>query len=413
LKKERRAHDPYEALRNPGYRLYLAVAQAMHLGNQVAGIAVGWTLYDRTGSAWPLAYVGLFTYLPILFFSLPAGLLADHPQRKQYLFYTLAGQVLALLGLAWAAHAHAPLWAWYALIFAGATARAIHIPLAVSFYPTLMPKPAVANAVSWNSSNFQAAAVAGPILGGAVLHVLGPMLAFVVAALGPGLYLLALPWLKPLRQTAIAAKGERGLARLLGGWRYLRSKPVILWALLLDLFSVLFGGIEAILPMFAKDILGVGPVGLGWLKASPFAGALLMSVFLAHRPLRRAGWSMLLSVAAFGLCMVTVALSKSYALSFAALFTAGAMDAISVVVRQVLVQVHTPEHLRGRVQAINFFFIGSSNELGEFESGVTAAWWGPVGAALVGGLLTVGIVAGVAWGVPELRRLGRLERRRA
>jgi MFS family permease len=410
LPTARDAHDPYEALRYPGYLLYLLVTQASHLANQVAYIAIGWTLYDRTASAWPLAFVGLAMYLPIFSFSLPAGLLADHPRRKAFLAYAVAGQFLAFLGLAWAVHVQAPLAVWYGLVFLSATASAVRTPLAVSFYPTLIPMEAVANSVTWNSSNFQVSAIAGPVLGGALLHWLGPAQAFAVAAAGPALYLLGLPFLKPLRQAASANAAETLRARILGGWHYLQKESVIRWALTLDLFAVLFGGADAIMPIFAKDILHVGPLGLGWLKAAGFAGALCMSLWVAHRPLRHAGRSMLLAVGAFGLCMVTFSLSHSYLLSFAALFTAGAMDAISVVVRQTMVQVRTPEHLRGRVQAVNFLFIGSSNELGEFESGMTAAWFGPVGSVLYGGLATLGVVAWVAMASPELRRLARLDK---
>jgi MFS family permease len=402
------SHDPYEALRYPGYRLYLLVTQASHLANQIAFIAIGWTLYDRTASAWPLAFVGLAMYLPIFGFSLPAGLLADHPRRKAFLAYSVAAQCLSFLGLAWAAHSGAPLWVWYSLVFLSATASAVRTPLAVSFYPTLIPMDAVANSVTWNSSNFQFSAIVGPVLGGALLNWLGSSEAFAIAAAGPALYLLGLPFLKPLRVAASANAKESLRDRILGGWRYLQKESVIRWALTLDLFAVLFGGADAIMPIFAKDILHVGPLGLGWLNAAGFAGALCMSVWVAHRPLRHAGRSMLLAVGGFGLCMVVFSLSHSYALSFLALFGAGALDAISVVVRQTMVQVRTPEHLRGRVQAVNFLFIGSSNELGGFESGMTAALMGPVLSVLAGGLLTLGVVAWVAKISPELRQLENL-----
>jgi MFS family permease len=407
-----RPHDPYEALRHPGYRLYLLATQGMNLAGQIATIAVGWTLYDRTASAWPLALVGLATYLPIFSFSLPAGLLADHVDRKKFLSMTVSTQLVAFLGLAWAAHVQAPLAVWYGLVFLWASARAIQTPLAVSFYPSLMPKETVANSVSWNSSNFQISAVAGPVLGGLFLAAFGPAKAFATAAMGPAIYLVILPFLRPMREVVAANSKEPLKDRLLGGWKFLRSENVIRWALTLDLFAVLFGGADAILPIYAKDLLHVGPLGLGWLKAAIFAGAFTMSVFIAHRPLKKAGLSMLLAVAGFGACMITFSLSRVYWLSFLALYAAGLMDAISVVVRQTMVQVRTPEHLRGRVQAVNFLFIGSSNELGEFESGTTAALVGPVWSVLAGGMITVAVVALVACIAPELRQLGEINKER-
>ena len=405
-----KSHDPYEALRYPAYRLYLLATQATHLANQIAGLAVGWTLYDRTASAWPLAFVGLATYLPIFCFSLPAGLLADHPRRKAFLGYSVLGQLLAFLGLAWAAYVQAPPPVWYGLVFLSSTASAVRTPLAVSFYPTLIPTGAIANSVTWNSSNFQFSAIVGPIIGGALLHWIGPAKAFAVAALGTAIYLIALPFLKPLRVAASAKASESLRDRIMGGWDYLKKEDIIRWALTLDLFAVLFGGADYIMPIFAKDILHVGPVGLGWLVAAGFGGALCMSLWVAHRPLLTAGRSLLLAVGGFGLCMIIFSLSHSFVLSFLALFTAGALDAISVVVRQTMVQVRTPEHLRGRVQAVNFLFIGSSNELGGFESGMTAAWMGPVGSVLFGGLATVAVVAFVARISPELRQLQKLSR---
>jgi MFS family permease len=384
----------------------------MHIANQVAKIAIGWTLYDRSGSAWTLAWAALANYLPIFLFSLPAGLLADHPRRQDFLRLTLAGQLLALLGLAWAVHVGVPFPVWYGLIFLGGIARAVHTPLAVTFYPTLLPATAVANSVNWNSINFQVSAVAGPILGGYLVHLLGPSQAFAVAAIGPALYLTVVSFLAPVRSLASHSVKESLRQRILGGWHYLQTDPIIRWALTLDLVAVLFSGAEGILPIFAKDRLQVGAVGLGWLAAATFIGALCMTLWVAHQPLKKAGWAMLAAVAGFGASMVVFSLSTVFWLSFAALFASGVLDAVSVVVRQTLVQTHTPEHLRGRVQAMNFLFIGSSNELGEFESSITAGWWGPVASVLVGAVATIGFVAYVVKSAPELRNLGTLHKRK-
>jgi MFS family permease len=408
------SHDAYEALRHPGYRRYLLATQAMHMANQVAKIAIGWTLYDRSGSAWTLAWAALANYLPIFLFSLPAGLWADHPRRQDFLRVTLAGQLLALLGLAWAVHVNVPFPIWYLLIFLGGIARAVHTPLAVTFYPTLLPAKAVGNSVNWNSINFQVSAIAGPILGGYLVHLLGPSEAFVVAAAGSALYLLVLSFLRPVRTLASHGNSEGLRQRILGGWHYLQKDPIIRWALTLDLVAVLFSGAEGILPIFVKDRLqaGVmGPVFLGWLQAATFVGALCMTLWVAHRPLKKAGWAMLSAVAGFAACMIVFSLSTVFWLSFAALFLSGVMDAVSVAVRQTLVQTHTPEHLRGRVQAMSFLFIGSSNELGEFESSITAGWWGPVASVLVGAVATIGFVAYVVRSAPELRKLGTLQKK--
>lgn len=405
-----RPHDPYQALRFPQYRLYLLANQAMFWGHQIAALFLGALLYGRTGSPWPLAAVAFATYLPIFLFTLPAGYLADSPRRQTYLRYTISVQFLALASLAYSVHVHAPLPWVYSWVFLWASARAVQTPLAVAFYPTLIPKEAIANSVSWNSSNFMISAVLGPVVGGALAETLGPEKAIAFAALGPLFYLGVLFFIKPIRTTAVKVEMGSIFQRITDGWRFLNKEKAIRWALTLDLFAVLFGGCDALLPIFQKDILHVGYFALGWLRAAIFLGSLVMSLWLAHRPLRNAGPAMFWAVGGFGVSMIVFALSRSFALSFLALFVAGVLDGISVNVRQTLVQVRTPEHLRGRVQAVNFLFIGSSNELGEVESASLAALIGPVYSVLVGGIITVGVVLGVSQIAPELRRLGRLDR---
>lgn len=405
-----RAHDPYQALRYPQFRLYLLANQAMFWGYQIGTVFLGALLYGRTGSAWPLAFVGLATYLPIFLFTLPAGVLADHPDRQVFLRYTITVQFLCLASLAYAVHVQAPLGVVYGLVFLWASARAVQTPLAVAFYPTLIPKDVIANSVSWNSSNFMISAVLGPVVGGALAETLGPEKAIAFAALGPLIYLAVVLTIKPIRTLEIPTEKVSIFQRVLGGWRFLQTEKAIFWALTLDFLAVLFGGCEALLPIFQKDILHVGYFGLGCLKAAIFLGALMTSLFLAHRPMRRAGSAMFVAVGGFGVCMIVFALSHSFVLSFSALVLAGVLDGISVNVRQTLVQVRTPEHLRGRVQAVNFLFIGSSNELGEFESASLAAVVGPVASVLVGGIITVAVVLGVSQFAPELRLLGRLDK---
>jgi MFS family permease len=402
------SHDPYAALRHPAYRRFLTGSQALHLSGQAISVALGFHLYRLTNSAWTLGLVGLFNYLPIFFFSLPAGLLADHVERRRILRVTLTLQAACGLGFCWLALHPGPLWHWYALITLWASARAVQTPASVSLYPNLMPDGSVANAVSWNSANFQVAAMAGPALGGLLIDWKGPEAAFLFGALGPLLFLLQLFFIQPLKAFS-PHQGSEGLSeRVSGGLRFVMGHKPILAALTLDLFAVLFGGVEAILPIFARDILGVSAFGLGLLRAAPFAGAFVTGLFIAHRPMRNAGRSMLLAVCGFGLCMITFALSKNFALSLAMLFVSGVMDNISVVVRQTLVQVTTPEELRGRVQAVNFLFIGSSNELGEAESGMAAGALGTVPSVLFGGIAVLFVVAAVNWKWPELRALRSL-----
>jgi MFS family permease len=302
-----------------------------------------------------------------------------------------------------------PLWPWYACLFAAATARAFLTPSGVAFYPTLMPESMVANAVPWNSANFQIGAVAGPILGGLLFAWKGSQAAFAAAALGFVIYFACLALIKPLRPFKAKPRRHSMGQLLTQGLGFIYSEKLILAPISLDLFAVLFGGVEALLPIFAKDILGVGAVGLGFLRAAPFLGAFVMGLFIAHQPMTKAGRNMLLAVAGFGLCMITFGLSRNIWLSLAALAVSGALDAISVVVRQTIVQLRTPQAMLGRVQAVNFLFIGSSNELGEFESGMTAAAFGPVGSVIGGGLLTLLVVLAASRIWPELKNLGKLE----
>jgi MFS family permease len=405
-------HDPYGALRHGAFRRFLVGAQALHLGGQAIDLALGYHLYQLTGSAWSLAFMGLAKYLPIFLLSLPAGLLVDVVERRLIMRVTLTVQSLAALGLCYLSVHGGPLPLWYGLILAWSSARAVHTPASVSFYPTLIPEGSIGNAVPWNSSNFQMGAMVGPALAGFLIAWHGPEAAFLFGAAGPAFFLFMLMGISPVRTYAPPASKEGIAKRVAGGWHFVAAHKPILAALTLDLFAVLFGGVEAILPMFAKDILHVGPVGLGFMKAAPFAGAFAMSFYLAHHPMRKAGRSMLLAVAGFGLCMAVFGLSTIYAVSLMALFLSGVLDNISVVVRQTLVQVTTPEGLRGRVQAVNFLFIGSSNELGEFESGVAAASLGAVSSVLAGGVVVLLVVAAVAWKWPQLRELGSLSQTR-
>ncbi|MEI6604864.1 MAG: MFS transporter [Verrucomicrobiota bacterium] len=397
--------DSYAPLRRPAFRRFLTGAQALTLSNQVMAITAGYHLYDLTHSAWSLLLVGLMSYLPILLFSLPAGWAADHFDRRKVLTLTLCLHLAAsasLLALVWLG---GPEWPWYPLLFVAATSRAFHTPSAVSLYPLLIEAEEMPRAVSWSSANYQAAAIMGPILGGCLLHQFGVAGALTFVLAGPVLFLLLLPGLVLLRHPPKPVD-EPLKDKVLKGLGFVWNDKAIFGALSVDFVAVLFGGVEGILPMFQKDILHCGPLGLGFLRAAMFVGALMMSIFLAHRPpMRKPGKAMLASVGGFGLCMLCFAASRHLYLSLATLVAAGMFDQVSVLVRQTLVQMRTPEALRGRVQAVNFLFIGSSNELGEVESGLTAGLLGPVGSVLLGGMAVLVIVSTWAVTFPALRDL--------
>ena len=375
-------------------------------------VAVGWQIYDLTHDPLALGLVGLAAFTPAFGLALVTGHVADRFDRRLILVLAYAGEAAAaLLLLVLAATGHAQAWPIYAAIALYGTARAFAMPAGQALMPNLVPPEHFANAVAWNSSAFQVATVGGPALGG-LIYALGPAAVYAVTATLL-LASLGLMLLVPSRAAAPARREPVSWSTLLAGIAFIRAKPAILGAISLDLFAVLFGGATALLPIFARDILHVGPVGLGILRSGPAIGAAVTALVLTHHPLtRRVGRTMFACVAGFALCTILFGLSTSVYLSMAALIGLGAFDMISVFVRQTLVQIATPDAMRGRVSAVNSVFIGASNELGEFESGVTAAWFGTVPAVVIGGLGTLLVCAVWAWRFPELRRIDRLERDR-
>lgn len=382
-------------------------------------VALGWQMYDLTGSAWQLGLVGLAQFVPALLLTLPAGHLVDQHDRRRLLAASLLLQAFAAAGLA-----AASLWGWVdAQLILGLSvllgaARALQMPAQQALLPALVPPELLSRAVAAASSTMQAALLGGPALGG-LLYALGTRLGPAATQTGAALVyascllLLALAILAVLAIRHRAAAHPRvapDFAQLTAGLRFIWQRPVLLGAISLDLFAVLLGGATALLPIFAKDILQTGPEGLGLLRASPALGALLMGLFLARQPIvRGAGRRLLWAVAAFGLAMGVFALSRSFWLSFLALAVGGAADMVSVVIRQSLVQLETPDAMRGRVGAVNSVFIGASNQLGEFESGATAALLGPVGSVLLGSIGTLAVVA-LWWRLfPALVRRERLQ----
>jgi MFS family permease len=403
-----RSHDPYAALRFRDYRRFLIGRLLATMGQQMLDVAIGWELYDRTHSAFALGLVGLVLVVPIIALALPAGHAADRLDRRRIILVTQVVLTAGSLALAWLSFTRGPVALMYVCLFAIGIALAFNRPATSALLPQLVPLADFANAVTWNSSAFQIASVAGPALGGAVIgirHHAGPVYVIdAVLSLAFFMYVLGVRG-RPVERT----REGMTLQSLLAGIGFVWRTKVILASITLDLFAVLFGGATMLLPVFAKDILHVGPAGFGWLRAAPSMGALLMAVVLTHRaPMQRAGRSLLWAVAGFGIATIIFGLSRSFPLSMVMLLLLGALDNISVVVRHTLVQMRTPDAMRGRVSAVNGVFIDTSNELGGFESGATAALFGPVVSVVGGGIMTILIVLLVAQLWPELRDMGPL-----
>jgi len=393
---------------NRQFRLLILIRVTTSLALPMLMVAVGWNIYELTNDPVDLGYVGLAVFLPQMLMTLPAGHAADHfPRRSMLLFaYGMLALSAALLTLGAALGNRDPL-----LIFAAlpiyALGNATMRPASQSLLPQVVSKEQLPSAVAFSSSSWQMASIAGPAIGG-LLYGLGPALVYgLVSGLLASVMLLAtnLVHIQP------AAMTDSGVVkRLLAGVDFVRARPVLLGAISLDLFAVLFGGATALLPVYARDILAVGPQGLGLLRAAPAVGALICGVTLANRPLqRRAGRIMFLCVGGFGLATIIFGMSRSLPLSLAALACLGACDMVSIYVRQTLVQINTPDAMRGRVSAVSNLFIGASNELGEFESGITAGWFGTVPAVVLGGVGTLTVV--LVWSLifPQLRRVDRLD----
>jgi MFS family permease len=376
-------------------RRYLASRFVVGVATQVQTVAVGWQVFVATGNPFDLGLVALSQFLPFILLILPAGHVADRYDRRrvQLLTYTLAAIcATALLSLALAGVTDtAPVFGVMVLF---GIVRAFNQPTSQALLPNLAPPDMFPRSVAVNSSLGQVATIAGPALGGALV-LLGVEVAYglSLALLVAGVVLVA-----GLRGGGRAATSAEPIswAALLSGVTFVRSRPIVLGSISLDLFAVLFGGATALLPIYAGDILDVGPAGLGAMRAAPAVGAALLAAAVAIRPIRHAvGRWMFGGVAAFGVATILFGISTSFVLSLAALVVMGAGDMVSVYIRHLLVQLETPDEIRGRVSAVNAVFIGASNELGEFESGITAAWWGVVTAVIVGGAATLAV--GVAW----------------
>ena len=371
-------------------------------------VAIGWQVYEIDGDPLDLGLVGLAMFLPLPLLALPAGHLADRYPRRTVLALAIGIDVAVAVGLIAVTRSGAnETWPFFALAFGTGVASALGAPAGRALTPSLVPQEALVRALAQRSVAFQLAVIGGPALGG-LLFALDPELVYGVSA---ALSAAALAAVLALHAGRTGAGGlAPDLRSLLGGVRLVRRTPVLLGAISLDLFAVLFGGAVALLPIFAKDILEVGPAGLGILRAAPAAGALVAAVILVRRPIRRyAGRTLLVVVALYGLTITVFGLSETMWLSLAALAAGGAVDMVSVVLRQTILPLVTPDELRGRVNAVEMVFISASNELGAFESGVAAALVGAVPAVVIGGAVTVGVA--LAWTrlFPDLARVDRLD----
>jgi len=403
----------------PNFVSYTLARFLIVVSLEMQSVAVGWQVYEITKRPIDLGYVGLAQFAPGIVLFLFAGHAADIFDRRKLLIWCYGGFALCsslLLAITWRAahsdhsiHVHSI----YAVLVLLGVFRSFNFPVSRAILPHLVPEEHFPNAVAWNASTFQIATIAGPAIGGIAYALFrGPeavyILAVVVSILSTVLTLRIHP-LPISREKELAEREPASLRTVLAGFRFIWKKKLILGSISLDMFAVLLGGAVALLPVYARTILHTGPWGLGLLRSAPGVGAALMAIVVAHRPIRRrAGLTMLLSVAAFGVMTIVFGISTSLILSLVALFLIGATDMVSVIIRATLVQVATPDEMRGRVNAVDFLFIGVSNELGEFESGLTAQWFGTVPAVVLGGIGTLLVIATWAWLFPELRKADQL-----
>ena len=399
---------PGSAFGYQGFRLYWAAQLCSTVATQMQGVAVGWQVYNLTHRPLDLGLVGLAQFLPALALALVTGHVADRYDRRRVMALCMTLQMLsALLLLLLTVSGNTNQMLIFAVIFLFGIARAFGFPAASALMPNLVSLPHFTQAAAWTSSGRQAATIAGPALGG-FLYALGPSFVYsscAILLLGAALLLIFIH-MESTNVTRRAVTWDSVVA----GIAFIRTQPVVFGAISLDLFAVLLGGATALLPLYARDILHVGPWELGLLRSAPALGALVMGLCLAYWPITsQAGYVLLTTVGMFGLATIGFGISHNLWLSLGMLTILGAADMVSVVIRRILVLVATPDEMRGRVSAVEAVFIGASNELGEFESGVTAAWFGAVPAVILGGVGTLAVVVLWGWLFPELRQVDGLD----
>src|SRR3954468_11108541 len=435
-------HDPYAAFRYSGFSFYTTGNFISVIGRLMFIVAVEWEMYARTHSATALGLVGLVIALPVVLLSLPAGHIADRFPRKRIVLVSQALSAVCSLALAFVSFNHLNMPNWgilragnhflfsiasvferhtyfhfddlsnpliYLILLISATGRTFGWAARSSYFPQLVPRDVFANAVTWNSSVFQIGSVVGPALGGLLIVRAGfPFIYALDAACAFSFFLLVLPIKSSDRGSSTERNAWRSLKE---GIRFMLSKQVVLATITLDMFAVFLGGATALLPIFADQILHCGPIGLGWMRAAPGIGAFIMALLIAYLPpMKKAGKTLLWCVTGFGIATIIFGLSRSLWVSLVMLFLTGVFDSVSVVIRHTLLQLVTPDTMRGRISAVNNIFIGTSNELGALESGLTAALFGPVVSVVAGGIGTILVVLGVSWVWPETRKIGALDK---
>ena len=405
------SHDPYAALKLKDYRRYFIGNLIVYFGVHMQTTAVGWDIYTRTNSELALGLAGLAQFFPVILLFLVSGHVADRFNRKWIVTFAVALIAIASMGLALISYYELDTRLIYVCLFMIGVARTFQQPARAALLPLIVPQKQFNNAVTWNSSGFHLASVLGPAAGGFCIKWFnGPTFVYVIDVFAALTFACMLSTIRLHRKQVMQSQNNLSFKELAAGFHFIRRQQVVLGALLLDLFAVLLGGAVTLLPVYAEGILKTGPEGLGWMRAAPAVGALIMAFIIAHRPpMRRTGIVLLWSVVGFGVATIVFGLSKIFWLSLLMLFLTGAFDNVSVVIRHTLVQTLTPDELRGRVSAVNSMFIGASNELGGFESGIVAHWFGPVFSVVSGGIGTIAVVAITAISLPKLRRQDRLE----
>lgn len=394
--------------RNAAFTGYWVAETLLSLGQEIFQVAVGWQIYQLTDSALSLGLIGLAQFLPQFLLALPAGHVADNFDRRRVSFLCQLIKFGAVAVIATGSYlGEVPVGMLYACTFAFGVSQAFQQPALRALMPTLVARGELPQCIAWTAGVKKAAVIAGPALGG-LIYLLGAVAAYGAGALcflGAGIMLSRIH----LTQAAVPVREPMTMASLFGGIAFIRRRPVILGAMSLDLFAVLLGGATALLPIYARDILDVGPGGLGLLRAAPAVGAVLVSLVLIRIKLdRNIGHVLYTSISVFGVATVVFGLSHSFALSFAALVALGASDMVSMVIRQSLVQLQTPEGMRGRVGSVHSIFTGSANQLGQFESGLVAAWLGAVASVVIGGAGTLLVVGLWIYWFPALWKVDRL-----
>lgn len=401
-------HDPLLALRIPSVRAFALGRLLGGMGMLFVSVAVGWELYERTGDPWALGLVGMVQVIPAFVLTIPAGIASDRYPRRTVSIISYAIMGIASAGLAVVSWTSGPVELVYLLLAITGAARAFGVPATNTLLAQILTPKEYANAYAWLISSFQVASIGSPALAGLLIALTGSAISSYLAAAAGQLGFVLLMFTLP-RMPASQPSGSTGFREIFAGVDFIRRTPVFLAAISLDLFAVLLGGAVTLLPVFAKDILDVGPSGLGMLRSAPAIGALLAALVMARLPaFQRPGVVLLWMVVGFGVTTIGFGLSTSFILSLVLLFINGALDSVSMVLRGTLEQVITPDRLRGRVSAINSLFIGLSNELGAFRSGAAAAIFGTVASVVGGGVGTLIVVALVPFLWPQLLKVGPL-----